>query len=337
MSKQFDMNTSRRRASSRYFLVLIFVFVYFGDTPLLDAQKVSDKTQTPSQTQETDSKAAKLEVLINAAKLNELIKADTEDLIVLEPSADLKDFAKGHIPTARSLHWTKDMTDPKNVELYSNPDKEAFEKLMSRLGVVNSSRIVIYDRFSSRLSTRLFWSLKFYGHEKVQILDGGIAGWQESFKLSNTSKIPDSSDFKVTKVNEGLLVQLDFIKTNLGESKMKLIDGRPADQYSGKAPGKVFHTGKAHAKKGHVPDAVNVFWKDNFESDGRFKSIEDLKTLYTNAGIKPDQCVVTYCNEGLHAAPPWFVLTQLLGYEDVRLYDNSMAEWANSENEVIKD
>ena len=55
-------------------------------------------------------------------------------------------------------------------------------------------------------------------------------------------------------------------------------------------------------------------------------------SLYKNAGIKPDQCVVTYCNEGLHAAPPWFVLTQLLGYKDVRLYDSSMAEWANSEN-----
>jgi thiosulfate/3-mercaptopyruvate sulfurtransferase len=118
---------------------------------------------------------------------------------------------------------------------------------------------------------------------------------------------------------------------HLHDTNVKLIDGRPADQFSGEQPGTVFHTGKEHKHRGHIPGAVNVFWKDNFNPDGTFKSKQELKKLYANAGVAADQCVVTYCNEGLHAAPPWFVLTEILGYDDVRVYDDSMSEWGNSD------
>ena len=103
----------------------------------------------------------------------------------------------------------------------------------------------------------------------------------------------------------------------------------PPEQFTGEQIGRVFHTGKAHAKRGHVPGAVNVYWKDNFNEDGTFKSIESLRRLYRERGVKSGTTVVTYCNEGLHAAPPWFVLKELLGFDDVRVYDDSMSEWAN--------
>ena len=123
-----------------------------------------------------------------------------------------------------------------------------------------------------------------------------------------------------------------FIRQHLNDENVKLIDGRPPQQYTGEQPGRVFHTGKAHKHRGHIPGATNVFWVDNFNPDGTFKSARQLKALYAQRGIKPEKTAVAYCNEGLHAAPPWFVLSEILGFEDVRVYDDSMAEWGNSDD-----
>ena len=108
-----------------------------------------------------------------------------------------------------------------------------------------------------------------------------------------------------------------------------LIDGRPSAQYSGEEPGKVYHTGKAHNRRGHLPQAISIPWQANLRGDGKFKSVSKLRKLYKDCVPIGDATIVTYCNEGLHAAHPWFVLTELLGCEDVRLYDDSLSEWAN--------
>jgi len=276
--------------------------------------------------------------LIGAEKLKELIDSGQSNLRILEPSKSLKAYQKGHIPSAFYLHWVDDMINPKDVERYTNLDAEQFAKLVNKLGINKDTQIVIYDRMSSRLSTRLFWTFKYFGHDQVRILDGGFKAWGSQYRLS--TETPDSpvaaeSEFAVQMRTE-LLAEIKFVRDHLDDSNVRFIDGRPTDQYTGKDFGKVFHTGKPHRNKGHIPEAVNVFWKDNFQPNGTFKSIPELRKLYADAGVKPDQCVVTYCNEGLHAAPPWFVLTELLGYKDVRLYDSSMAEWANADNPIDK-
>ena len=182
------------------------------------------------------------------------------------------------------------------------------------------------------LSTRLYWTLKYYGHEQVQILDGGINAWAAGFKLSNVVRKATASNYKVTVTDDNILAEMKLVEEKFQDPKARLVDGRPPEQYSGKVAGRIFHTGQEHARKGHIPGAVNVFWQDNFNKDGTFKSAEELAALYKKAGVLPDQCVITYCNEGLHAAPPWFVLTQMLDFKDVRLYDSSMAEWSESDN-----
>ena len=273
-----------------------------------------------------------LSPLISADELKALIDADDGSLRIVEPARSAEGYLAGHIPSAQYLHWVTDMTDPENTERYTNMGKAQFGKLMVSLGINNQSRIVIYDRLSSRLSTRLFWTLKYFGHENVQILDGGHDAWSSKFKQSTEKVKFGKTKYEVPKPRADILAEMDFVKKHLDNPKTRFIDGRPAEQFKGEVAGRVFHTNVPHSRKGHIPNAINIFWKDNFNDKGVFKSKEELMSLYKNAGIKPDQCVVTYCNEGLHAAPPWFVLTQLLGYKDVRLYDSSMAEWANSEN-----
>jgi len=286
-----------------------------------------------SDQQQKPTNANSLSPLISAADLKALLDKGTPSLRILEPAVNSKGYMKGHIPTARYLHWVTDMTDPAKADKYNNLSSSHFGELMNGLGVNNDSRIVIYDRLSSRLSTRLFWTLKYFGHEKVQILNGGHEAWVAQQEEQSTEVVElQRAQYKVPKPNVEILAEMDFVQEHLNKPNARFIDGRPAEQFKGEVAGRVFHTKQPHSRKGHIPNAINIFWKDNFNQDGTFKSKDQLRQLYRNSGIKPDQCVVTYCNEGLHAAPPWFVLTQLLGYEDVRLYDSSMAEWANSKN-----
>ncbi len=271
--------------------------------------------------------------LISAVELKKLLDSKPSGVKILEPGKDESVYQAGHLPTAQFVHWIDDMTDPAKVDQYNNLQADQFAKLMCELGIQADDRVIIYDRMTSRLSTRLFWTFKCFGHTQVQILDGGFENWKsESLGLSTDTPKVLKSQYEMQTACPELCADMKFVQAQLNDPKTRLVDGRPAEQYSGQAAGRVFHTGAEHPRKGHITGAVNIFWKDNFNQDGTFKSIEELRKLYTNASVHPDDCVVTYCNEGLHAAPPWFILTQLLDYKNVRLYDSSMAEWASSEN-----
>ncbi len=271
--------------------------------------------------------------LIAADELRQLVEANSPGVKILEPAKSPEDFSQGHLSGAQFLHWVDDMTDNENAERYNKPKAEQFARLMSKLGIHNDDRIVIYDRLDSRLSTRLFWTLKYFGHKKVQVLDGGLEVWNsKSFPLSKEVAEVVESQYRVESVQHELLAEMELVESQRQDPNTRLIDGRPEAQFSGEQPGRVFHTHEAHSRKGHIPGAANIFWKDNFNEDGTFKSVKELRSLYANADVKPANGVITYCNEGLHAAPPWFVLTQLLNYENVRLYDSSMAEWADSKH-----
>lgn len=289
--------------------------------------------ETNQQDQESKAGVQSVSPIISATELKKLIDSNEPGLKILEPSVDAEVFSEGHLPGARFLHWVDDLTDPANNDYFSNPQPEAFAELMSRHGIENGDRIVIYDRLSSRLSTRLYWTFKVFGHDQIQILDGGCEAWKAAgFEFSNKEPVAVESTYEISEPRADMVAEMDYVTAQLADGNTRIVDGRPVEQYGGEEAGVVYHTGAEHSRRGHISGAVNIFWKDNFNEDGTFKSIEELRELYKSGDILPDHCVITYCNEGLHAAPPWFVLTELLGYENVKLYDNSMAEWANSEN-----
>ncbi len=321
--------------SNVQFKILFSICILFcstGNNGAMAQDHPTEKPQTES-VEKDDTQVETVSPLITADELKKLIAMDDPNIKILEPGKTPVDFSSGHPPRAQFVHWVNDMTDSENLERYNNPKAGQFAELMSKLGIQNDDRIVIYDRMDSRLSTRLFWTLKYYGHKQVQVLDGGFAAWKsKSFALTRDSLRISKSKYSVSTMQEELLAEMELVESQLDDPNTMLIDGRPPEQFSGKLPGRVFHTDKPHSRKGHIPGAVNVFWKDNFNADGTFKSANELRSLYENANVKPSNNVITYCNEGLHAAPPWFVLTQLLDYENVRLYDSSMAEWAKSKH-----
>lgn len=251
-------------------------------------------------------------------------------LHILELGRSRDEYTTAHIPGAKFIDWRTDISDPSMPERYNLPPQDQHEKLLSKLGITANSTIVLYDTMSNRASVRMYWILKYYGHADIRVLDGGLNAWERS-GYALTDEIPNwtETSYEVQFTDHDLLVDINYVSHNLSDSSLKLVDGRPFDQYTGESPGKVFHTGIPHTRGGHIYGAKTVPWADNLREDGSFKSPDELTGIYQNHEIFNEGVVVTYCNEGLHAAMPWFVLHELLGYEDVRLYDDSMAEWAN--------
>lgn len=245
-------------------------------------------------------------------------------------------YASGHLPHSFFVDWIVDITDHELPERYNILPRERFEDLMGRLGVTPTTTLVLYDKFESRLSTRMFWTLRYYGHQPIKILDGGARAWVESGRpLSAEVPTVRPTVYEVELVEPKLRAKRQFIRNRLDRTRLVLIDGRPSEQYTGEEPGAVYHTGTQHARLGHIPEAINVPWKQNLTPDGRFKSVNELRKIYISRSVINGPTIVTYCNEGLHAAHPWFVLTELLGYDNVRLYDDSLSEWANTTDEPM--
>ncbi len=277
----------------------------------------------------TESGAANL--LVDAKWLSENNNAETVRLISLGQTK--QEYLKAHIPNALFVDWKTQISDPSRSDLFNLPPQKNVEDLLSSWGVTPEMVVVVSDNRSNRISTRLFWTLKVHGHERIKILDGGLQAWQRAgneLTTSIISVVPTDYQFaspskNVTAAN---FVDTPTVRGAIGAGAT-LIDGRPQPQYTGAEPGIAFHTNKPHKRVGHIKSAINVPWKANFTKDGKFKSVEDLRAIYAEAGVTSDQQIITYCNEGLHAAPAWFVLKELLGFPNVKLYDDSMGVWAN--------
>lgn len=252
------------------------------------------------------------------------------DIVVLSLGSTLENYRQAHIETARFIDWTQDISDQSKPALFNVLTPDAFEQLMQQLGIDVDSTIVLYDNMNSRLSTRMFWMLRYYGHKKIHILDGGREAWSSSGRefVSTVSPIIPSK-YKIRTINESFITYKSYIESRLTDKNFTLVDGRSRDQYTGEVIGQTFHNNIAHKYPGHIYGAQSVPWQDNFNDDGTFKSALELQKIYGTHGVDNSKTIVTYCNEGLHAAPPWFVLKEILGYSDVRLYDSSMAEWGN--------
>ncbi len=144
------------------------------------------------------------------------------------------------------------------------------------------------------------------------------------------------SQIEIGDGNEPQIAVLNQVRQEIENAESIVIDGRPLNQFTGEVPGKVFHTGKEHQRRGHITSSVNMPWPENLDEDGKFKSIDDLQKMYAVHEIDVARPVVTYCNEGFHATMPWFVLHELLKYPQIRVYDDSLSQWANRNDTPMK-
>lgn len=243
-------------------------------------------------------------------------------------------YEVGHIPGALLIDWKKDLNKYPERDII---DKEGFEKLMSRLGISNDDKVVLYGDYNNWFAAFAYWVFKIYGHKEVYLLNGGRKKWIDLGKPLTTEKPrPEPSDYKVASIDLSLRAYFLDVLKRLGDPNTVLVDVRSPDEYTGKITAPPEYPNEQAQRGGHIPGAINIPWAKAVNEDGTFKPIEELKRLYQEKGVTPDKEVIVYCRIGERAAFTFFVLKELLKYPKVRVYDGSWSEWGNLVGAPVK-
>jgi thiosulfate/3-mercaptopyruvate sulfurtransferase len=246
---------------------------------------------------------------------------------VVEVDVDTTGYDQGHIDGAISWNWQTELQDAIRRDL---AQPQAFEELLGKAGISPSSTVVLYGDNNNWFAAWAFWQLKYYGHEKVLIMNGGRKKWLEE-KRPVTKDVPKypATTYKVKSPNATIRAKRDDVFAAVEkQSPIQLVDVRSVDEFTGKiiAPPGMTETAQ---RAGHIPGAANIPWSQAVNEDGTFKSVDALKQLYGSKGITGDQEVIAYCRIGERSSHTWFVLKYLLGIDKVRNYDGSWTEWGN--------
>jgi thiosulfate/3-mercaptopyruvate sulfurtransferase len=250
-----------------------------------------------------------------------------ENLVVAEVDENPDLYDEGHIPGATKLHWREDLQDPVERDLV---EKDAFERLMSERGVSNSTTLVLYGDKNNWFAAYAYWYLKIYGHEDVRILDGGRQKWiDEGRELTTDVPTPAPASYQAQDRDESIRAYRDAVREQIGAAEKALVDVRSPQEYTGELIAPPGYEQEGAQRAGHIPTAQSIPWAQAVGDDGTFKSPDELRSLYAAKGVTPEKEVTAYCRIGERSAHTWFVLRELLGYENVRNYDGSWTEWGN--------
>jgi thiosulfate/3-mercaptopyruvate sulfurtransferase len=249
-----------------------------------------------------------------------------DGLVVAEVDEDPDLYDEGHVPGAIKLHWREDLQDPVERDLV---EREAFERLMGERGISNDTALVLYGDKNNWFAAYAYWYLKIYGHEDVRILDGGRQKWiDEGRELATETPEIASGEYSASERDESIRARRDAVLESL-EAEPLLVDVRSPQEYSGELLAPPGYEQEGAQRGGHIPKAKSIPWASAVRDDGTFKSAAELRELYAAKGVEPGQPVTAYCRIGERSAHTWFVLRELLGYEEVKNYDGSWTEWGN--------
>src|SRR6266516_4084082 len=264
-------------------------------------------------------------VLVTTGWLAEHLNDSGVVVAEVDENPDLYD--EGHIPGAVRLHWRDDLQDPVERDLI---DREAFEQLMGGLGISDDTSVILYGDRNNWFAAYAYWYLKIYGHNDVRILDGGRQKWiDEGRELTTDVPERNSAPYSVKDRDETIRTYRDAVRETIGSSSYARVDVRSPQEYSGDLIAPPGYEQEGAQRAGHIPSAASIPWASAVRDDGTFKSAEELRDLYGGKGVTGDKAVTAYCRIGERSAHTWFVLRELLGYENVRNYDGSWTEWGN--------
>ena len=266
------------------------------------------------------------EVLVETAWVSEHLK--DPNLRVAEVDYDpTANYNLGHIPSAILFDWRKDMNDPLARDIIS---KQRLEELLGNAGVSNNTMLVLYGDFNNWFAAFVFWIMKYYGVEKVVLMNGGRKKWiAEDRQIAKEVPSYPKASFKASGPKEEIRTYLDYVRKSLNDKQKILVDVRSPAEFTGEITAPPEYPNEHAQRGGHIPGAVNIPWSQAVKEDGTFKSAQDLSALYQGKGVSADKEVVTYCRIGERSSFTWFVLKYLLGYPNVRNYDGSWTEWGN--------
>ena len=254
-------------------------------------------------------------------------QGDSPDIAILEVDEDTTAYEKGHIPHAISIDWENDLHDLPRREFVTS---EQLAKLLGEKGVSSDQTIVLYSGNNNWFAAYAYWLFKYRGVENVKLLNGGRKKWElESRLLTQDEPNRPATTFKIGPEKPEFRILRDEVIQRASAGPAAWVDVRSPEEFRGEllAPP---HLPQEQAQvPGHIPGASNITWSKAVNEDGTFKTAAELRELYAAEGITSDKEVVTYCRIGERSSHSWFVLKELLGFENVRNYDGSWTEYGS--------
>jgi len=248
------------------------------------------------------------------------------DLHLVEVDEDTTAYENGHIPGATALHW-RDELQRRNAR--DVVEAGEFARLLGARGITENDEVVLYGGNNNWFAAYAYWYLKYYGHERVRLMDGGRKKWElESRPLTAELPRPAPATYTPKPPNQAIRAYRDDVVASIGQISM--VDVRSPEEYSGVLAAPAHLPQEQAQRNGHIPGARNMPWSRAANPDGTFKTLDELRELYLGqAGLKPDEPVIAYCRIGERSAHTWVVLHELLGLPGVRNYDGSWTEYGS--------
>ena len=251
---------------------------------------------------------------------------DDPGVAIVEVDEDIEAYEKGHIPNAISINWETELHDLPRREFISS---QQLAKLLGGKGISSDNTIVLYSGNNNWFAAYAYWLFKYRGVDNLKLLNGGRKKWELESRLL-TPDLPQRSaaTYEIGSEASDLRIFRDEVLERV-ESSGAWVDVRSPEEFRGEllAPP---HLPQEQAQvPGHIPGAANITWSKTVNEDGSFKNADELKELYEAEGITADKDVVAYCRIGERSSHSWFVLKELLGFQNVRNYDGSWTEYGS--------
>jgi thiosulfate/3-mercaptopyruvate sulfurtransferase len=250
---------------------------------------------------------------------------DTPGVVFVEVDEDTTAYDGGHIAGAIKLDWRKDLQDPVRRDAVN---KSQFEALLSERGVSNDDLVVLYGGNNNWFAAYAYWYFKLYGHRDVKLLDGGRKKWELDARPLVTDQVSrPATEYLAQEPDLSIRAFRDEAVAAIGVKN--LVDVRSPDEYAGRLLAPAHLPQEQSQRAGHIPTAVNVPWSKAANEDGTFKSDDDLRKIYGEAGLDDGLDTIAYCRIGERSSHTWFVLKELLGHQNVKNYDGSWTEYGS--------
>jgi thiosulfate/3-mercaptopyruvate sulfurtransferase len=237
-------------------------------------------------------------------------------------------YREAHIPQAAFMDLIRRFSDTGTGLGFTAPQPDDLSRALGELGVHQDHRVVVYSSGHMMWATRAFWLLRYAGHDRVSVLDGGLAGWRDAGgAVASGEEHYPPTEFAAMPRRE-LLVGLEETRDAMDDRAVCLVNALSPEVYAG--------TGAMHyGRRGHIPGSVNLHY-DRLMDGNRFRPADDLRQALEESGMLQAPRVITYCGGGISATIDAFACL-LLGKDDVAVYDGSMSEWVRDESLPLRE
>ncbi len=266
------------------------------------------------------------DVLVTTEWVAEHLNDESVRIVEVDENPAL--YAEAHIPGAIGFDWKTDLQDPVRRDFL---DGGSFGRLLGGKGISNDHTVVLYGDRNNWFAAYTYWYLRYYGHDNVKLVNGPREKWIAEGR-ETTSEIPSypAATFTTKEGDNSIRAYRDEVLSSLGNGT-SLVDVRSPQEYSGELIAMAGYEQEGAQRGGHIPGAASVPWSQAVQEDGTFKPADELRELYGGKGVISEEGgpIIAYCRIGERSAHTWFVLSELLGEQDVKNYDGSWTEWGN--------